>query len=86
LIFCTLAMEFELVEAVPSDVDVMADVLQLGKAKDSLWKPMMRNITYENLHTALVGHFRPQFDQAGSKTFKISEFATEYVPQMNHGN
>jgi len=55
-------MEFELVEAVPSNVDVMADVLQLGKAKDSLWKPMMRNITYENLHTALVGHFRPQFD------------------------
>lgn len=79
-------MEFEFVEAVPSDVDAMADILQLGNAKDSLWKPMVRNITYENLHTALVGHFRPQFDQAGSKTFKISEVTSGYVSQMNHGN
>jgi len=79
-------MEFGLVEAVPSDVDAMADILQLGKAEDSLWKPVMRNITYENLHTALVGYFRPQFDQAGSKTFKISEVATGYVSQINHGN
>ena len=79
-------MEFELVEAVPSDVDAMADILQLGEAEDSLWKPMMRNVTYENLHNALVGNFRPQFDQAGSKIFKISEVATGYVSQINHGN
>ena len=52
-------MEFELVEAAPSNVDAMADILQLGKAEDSLWKLTMRNAIYENLHTALVGHFRP---------------------------
>ena len=46
-------MEFELVEAVPSDVDALADILQLGKAEDSLWKPVMRNSTYESLHTAI---------------------------------
>ena len=50
-------MESGLVEAVPSDVDALADILQLGKAEDLSWKPMMRNTTYENLHTALVGHF-----------------------------
>lgn len=47
---------------------------------------MIRNATYENLHTALVGHFRLQLDQAGSKTFKISEVATGYASQINHGN